>query len=248
MPIDASTGVDDRAPRRPRWLPTIAAMITVALCVTAGNWQHRRMLEKEALRTAIAAAAAAPAAPMPASVSDWRDWRFRRVTAIGTFDAGHQILIDNVVRAGRAGFSVVTPFVLDDGRRILVDRGWTAGTGSRAVLPSPAVPQSTLTLAGRIDIPSPHYLELGAAAAPSGTLWQHLDPERFSQSTGMAVLPVVLRLLDTRGDGLVPDDALPDTGVERHASYMVQWYAFAALAAGFWAWFAVRPWLATRRQ
>jgi surfeit locus 1 family protein len=31
----------------------------------------------------------------------------------------------------------------------------------------------------------------------------------------------------------------PDAGVEKHLIYMVQWYAFAALAFGLWAWFTL---------
>ena len=42
-------------------------------------------------------------------------------------------------------------------------------------------------------------------------------------------------------NGLVQDDALPETGIEKHQSYMLQWYTFAALAAGLWLWFSVRP-------
>ena len=37
---------------------------------------------------------------------------------------------------------------------------------------------------------------------------------------------------------------LPDAGIDKHLSYMVQWYAFAAMAAGLWLWFDVRPRLA----
>jgi cytochrome oxidase assembly protein ShyY1 len=44
--------------------------------------------------------------------------------------------------------------------------------------------------------------------------------------------------------GLVIDDAFPDAGIDKHLSYIVQWYAFAAMAAGLWLWFDVRPRLA----
>jgi cytochrome oxidase assembly protein ShyY1 len=47
--------------RRPAWLPTLAAFVAIVLCVSAGNWQHRRMLEKEAQQARIERAAAIPA-------------------------------------------------------------------------------------------------------------------------------------------------------------------------------------------
>lgn len=34
----------------------------------------------------------------------------------------------------------------------------------------------------------------------------------------------------------------PDFGITMHQGYMLQWYTFAATAAGLWAWFTLRPW------
>ena len=205
------------------------------------------MLEKEALQNAMSAALAAPAVVLPRGVENWQPWRFRMVTLTGSFDARHQILIDNAQHAGRVGFIVVTPLALDDGRIVLVDRGFVAGGASRAVLPSPPVPDGPVTITGRVDVPSARYLELGGSRPPDGPLWQHLDPRRFAQATGIDVLPVVVRAAGPRADGLTEDDVLPDTGIEKHVSYMVQWLTFAAMAAGLWAWFTVRPWLQARR-
>lgn len=245
MAIDARAGAAEpaqRSRRRPAWIPTLAAVITIALCVTAGNWQHRRMLEKEALLAAITAAKAAPAVPLPAAVSDWGSWRFRAVTLDGEFDVRHQILIDNAQHGGRVGFDVVAPLILADGRAVLVDRGFVPAGASRAILPSPPLPAGHVTIDGRIDIPSRRYIELGTHVTPKGPLWQHVDTSEFAQATGISVLPIIVRDIGEHANGLALDDALPDTGVEKHVSYMLQWYTFAALAAGLWLWFSVRPW------
>jgi surfeit locus 1 family protein len=224
--------------RRPAWVPTLAAIVTVALCVTAGNWQHRRMLEKEAQQRAIALATTLPAVPLPNDVDDWRGWRYREVTVTGKFDARRQILVDNRVHAGQAGFDVVAPLALDDGRTVLVDRGWTPGGPTRAQLPQVPAAPGHVTLRGRVEIPPADYFELGGGAVPSGALWQHLDPARFARATGIDVLPVVIEALDApEPDGLARDWPMPDAGIEKHLGYMVQWYTFAALAAGLWAWF-----------
>jgi surfeit locus 1 family protein len=40
----------------------------------------------------------------------------------------------------------------------------------------------------------------------------------------------------------VRDWPIPDAGIDTHLSYMIQWYTFAAMAAGLWLWFTfVRP-------
>ncbi len=222
-------------------------MLAFVVCIGAGNWQHRRMHEKEALRSQLRAAAAAPAAQLPADVKDWRTWRFRTVLLTGEFDARHQILVDNKVNDGRIGFGVVAPLTLQDGRVVLVDRGWIALGASRANLPQPAVPAGLVTFRGQLDLPSRGYLRLGSEdARPSGPLWQHLDPDRFAQATGLPVLPIVVHAEDAGTGGLVPDLAIPDTGVEKHVGYMLQWYAFAVMTAGLWGWFTLRPRLRAR--
>jgi surfeit locus 1 family protein len=236
IPTDASGEARAAGPAR-RVLPTLAMVAAVALCIAAGNWQRGRMLQKEALGERFAAAVAAPVVPLPAGVDDWASWRFRNVELAGRYDAARQILIDNKVHAGRAGYHVVTPLLLADGRAVLVVRGFAAGGATRAELPAAPPPAGEVRVLGRINLPPADYVEL-AAAPPQGAVWQNLDPAKFGVATGLPVLPIVVEA--TEGDdALVRDWPRPDTGVEKHLIYMVQWYAFAALAFGLWAWFTL---------
>ncbi len=220
-----------------RLLPTLAMAAVVALCIAAGNWQRGRMAQKEALGERLAAAMAAPAVAMPAGADDWSAWRFRQVELAGRYDEPRQILIDNKVYAGRAGYHVVTPLLLADGRAVLVNRGFATGGATRRELPESRPPAGEVRVTGRINLPSLDYVEL-AQAPPQGVVWQNLDPARYSAATGLAVLPIVVEA--TAGDdGLVRDWPRPDAGTEKHRIYMLQWYAFAALAFGLWAWFTL---------
>jgi len=206
------------------------------------------MEEKEALQDAMRHAASLAPVALPAAVDDWSAWRFRQVTASGEYDPRHQILIDNKVHAGHVGFDVVTPLRLADGRTVLVDRGWIALGASRATLPAAPPPAGIVTVSGRIDVPRRNYFELGGKSAPTGALWQHLDPARFTQATGIDVPPIVVETTDAASGGLVADFPVPDAGIDTHLSYMVQWYTFAAMAAGLWAWFTFRPRFRKRRH
>jgi surfeit locus 1 family protein len=245
---------DAPAPRRPagggaatRVLTSLAALAVVAACVAAAQWQQRRMEAKQALRAQLDAAAAAAPVELPAGVSDWAPWRYRPVVATGTFVAPRQMLVDNQVVAGVVGFAVVTPLALTDGRVVLVDRGFVPAGRSRSELPAVAVPAGPVTVTGRIDIPAGGYFELGRDDA-GGKLVQHLDPQRFAAATGLPALPIVIEATAaTHGDeALDRRRAPPDLGIEKHRIYMVQWYAFAALALGLWIWFGVRPRLRRR--
>ena len=225
---------------RPRLVPTLAALAAVAVCVAAGNWQRDRMHAKESLRRQYdAAATAAPVAlaSLPAA-TDWPSLRYRPVVATGEYLADRQIFIDNKVAAGRAGFHVVTPLSLADGRVVLVNRGWIAQKSSRAVLPDAPPPPGVAAVHGRIAIPAAGYLELKPETA-SGPIRQNLDPARFAAATGLAALPAVIEATAAPApdDGLLREWPAPDFGIETHRIYMVQWYAFALLAAALWFWF-----------
>src|SRR5947207_5722176 len=93
----------------PPMLPTFAMLVAVAIFVTAGNWQRARMEAKESLRAQLDAATATAPSPLPQNVADWSAWRFRPITVTGTFDADHQIMIDNKVHGGNVGFDIVSP-------------------------------------------------------------------------------------------------------------------------------------------
>jgi surfeit locus 1 family protein len=225
---------------RPRLLPTLAAIVAIAVFVTAGNWQRGRMHEKEARRAQYDAATAGPplaAAALPASrdPAAWTELRYRPVSVAGEYDAARQIYVDNRVHAGRAGYHVVTPLVLADGRAVLVVRGWVPAGATRAEIPAARPPAGPVVVHGRLAIPSSGYLEL-AKNAVTDPVWPNLDPTRFAAAKGIDVLPAVVE--ETRApvpdDGLVRDWPTPDFGVDMHRMYMLQWYAFAVLAAVLW--------------
>ena len=134
-----------------------------------------------------------------------------------------------------AGYHVVTPLTLVDGRVVLVNRGWAPVGASRATLPTVAPPPGRVNVDGRIAIPSAEFFEL-AASPPAGSVWQNLDPERFTAATGVKVLPVMIEATQAPvpHDGLVREWPAPDFGVEKHRIYRMQWYLFAALAVVFW--------------
>jgi surfeit locus 1 family protein len=226
--------------RRPALVPTLATIAVVAVCVTAGLWQHDRMQQKLALRAKVESASRSEAVALPRT-SDWDAWRFRPVRLAGTFDAAHQILIDNRIRAGRVGYDVVAPLVLDDGRVVVVERGWAPAGATRADVPDAPPPRGEVAFAGRVNQPPSAYLELARDTA-QGRVWQNLDLARYAKATGHALLPIVVEQLTAAGPGddLVREWPAPDVGVEKHLNYTVQWFAFAATAIAFWAYYTWR--------
>ncbi len=104
----------------PRPLPTLATVAAVILFAALGIWQLGRADDKRALASDFAGAG---------PVIEWRRLpadapRYQRVSVRGHYDSGHQFLLDNRSHDSVAGVEVLTPFVLDDGSAVLVNRGW----------------------------------------------------------------------------------------------------------------------------
>ena len=218
-----------------RW-PTLGLAAFLALTVSLGNWQRHRAVEKQALEAAFNAGAAQPPLDLDGGERDAALLLYRTVRATGQYDAQHQVLIDNKLNAGRPGFDVVAPLCFGTGRRcVLVDRGWVAQRAPRSDLPQAPPPAGTLTVSGRAVVPPRRYLEL--RVEPSvGPLWQNLDIARIAAATRLDLMPIVIEQSDDVAptDALVRDWPRPEFGVDRHLSYMLQWYSLAALAIVLW--------------
>jgi surfeit locus 1 family protein len=206
---------------RPRlWAFSLAAIACIVF-VSLGSWQSRRAAEKRELGAALDLAAEAAPVELPA-----RDVIHKRVAARGTFLPERTVLLDNKLRRGRPGYEVVTPLRLADSS-VLVNRGWMPAPPSRDTVPAVRTPSGEVRVEGIALERIPHALSAGAA---SGRVRQNLDIAAFGAETGLRLLPLVLEQHSDLDDGLVRDWPRPDLGVEKHESYSLQWYSFAALA------------------
>jgi surfeit locus 1 family protein len=215
----------------PRPLPTLVTAVAVVACVGLGEWQLGRAAEKRSLAEEFSRGGPA---------LEWRQLpagtpRYQHVSASGHYDPDHQFLLDNMSHAGVAGVEVLTPLLLDDGRSVLVNRGWQSFGATRAILPAVAVDGGPRRITGRIDeLPRPGvWLE-----APPATGWPRLVqfPQigELSAALGRELDPRVILLDPSESDGYLRRWTIRGTTADRHLGYAVQWFAFAALAAAMW--------------
>lgn len=166
------------------------------------------------------------------------DLEYRRVRVTGEFVAGWPVFLDNRPHEGRAGFYLAMPFkIAGSDRHVLVLRGWLPRDPVEYTrLPKYETPRGTTTIEGILVASAGQVMELGAAAPlKPGALVQNLDVHALARASGLDLEPLLVRQTGPQaaGEVLVRDWPAPDTGIDKHRGYAVQWYALAAMAALF---------------
>ena len=230
--------------RRPAWsLGALVAAATVALCASLGLWQLDRLAQRRALNAQVEAGLTAPPAPLDELLAastatgdvddpDGPDVEYRRVAVRGTFEPASEALLTPRTRGGQPGFDVVTPLRLDDGRALLVDRGWVPYALDTPPIADAPPPAGTATVEG--------FLRRAGQAArwsprDGGPVVQAsaVDVDLLAPQVGGPVVPGwYVAAQDGAAVGDLPrpvEDPLLDEGP--HRSYAVQWFLFAAVVA-----------------
>jgi surfeit locus 1 family protein len=219
------------------WWMTILTVVGVLLFAQLGRWQWHRAEEKRALAAAFVAGAADFSSDLGRR-STAELPRYTQVRVHGQYEPGRQFLLDNMTHAGRAGYQVLTPFRLDDGRLLLVNRGWVPLPGERRdVLPDLSLTDSgVVSIGGRLDTLPVAGLASGQARPSPESPW----PKRTSfpsmaqlgLALGQTLEPRQLLLAPGESQGYVRDwqDASAGFPPERHVSYAVQWWGLGALS------------------
>jgi len=216
---------------RPGLVSTLAAAAGIAAMIALGFWQLDRARQKLEAGERLARLAREPAIVIGARTLDPAAVEFRRMEARGRFEPGLRVLLDNRVRRGMSGYEVIMPLAIAGStRRVLVNRGWVAGSGDRSKLPAIVTPSGDVTVSGFAVIPGKRMFELSADTV-EGAVWQNLTIARYREAMKVDVEPVVLQQSSDIADGLVRDWTPPASGAGTHQSYAVQWFGFAVLIA-----------------
>jgi surfeit locus 1 family protein len=214
----------------PRPFTTLLTIVLIVMLIALGRWQLSRADHKRALFDAFAAGADAT---LLIDQHTPRAARYRHVEASGRYDGSRQLLIDNMVEGGRAGYFVVTPFALQGGGWVLVNRGWVSVGASRAERPSIAVDGDERRIRGRADyLPSPG-IRMGdskALSPPYPVVAEYPTLAAVAQllkETDWTPAADLLLLDPGESDGYVRSWAPPGFPPLRHVGYALQWFALA---------------------
>ncbi|MFF5706755.1 SURF1 family protein [Streptomyces sp. NPDC012794] len=222
---------------------TLVALVLVPVMVKLGFWQFHRHEHRVAQNELIARNLYGKPVPVteitsPGHTVPRADY-WRAVTATGTYDSAHEVVVRMRTSNGdKVGFHVVTPLVLDDGRAVLVNRGWVPGGGDpRAFPPVPAAPSGQVTVTGRLkaDETSGGSGIKDRKGLPDRQVML-INSEQQAAALGKPVLGGYLELTAPEPAGGSPEPvADPDhDSIGAHMAYAVQWWLFASAVPVGW--------------
>lgn len=219
----------------PSLWPTLAFLAILPVLLMLGWWQLGRANFKEELARAFDSSLSR--APLDvtdvAADLDAADpsMQFREAVARGRLDE-RQFLLDNRTHESKAGYHVLTPLRLGEGRpAVMVNRGWHPWGERREALPDIAVDDGEREVRGRLSTPPRAGLLLGDDGYGSSgwpRVVQSYDHGAIERALGYPVAPVLMLMDGASPDGFVRQwKANPGIGPERHRGYAVQWFALA---------------------
>jgi surfeit locus 1 family protein len=217
---------------RPAWWSVALTAAGMSLFVALGMWQLERAHFKEEIETRFERRLEQPYRAF-SSIDDLSDIEYRKLLLQGRYDNGRNLLVDNQLYRGKAGYYVVTPLQLrDSDYLVLVNRGWVAWGESRdEVAPIPD-PVSAGGVAGIAYFPSEPALQLGELEQSAGwpLLVTHIDIGALQARFDGRLLPLVLWLAPEQQGSYVREWNPVWMRPEKSRAYATQWFAFAAVA------------------
>jgi len=231
-------------------LPVALALLAFALLVGLGTWQMQRKGWKEDLIAQITARVHRPPVPFAELEKDTTgNLEYARVRVRGMFrHDSEQLLWEPDPRQG-PGYHVYTPLRLDDGRFILVNRGYvTEARKAPAARPEGQV-------AGEVDVVGllRGPVERGMFSPDRGStgVWYWRDHDGMARAAlGADAQRASRYVLDAEASPANPG-GWPQGGVtrltlpNRHLEYALTWYGLALTLVGVLAAFVIARWRAT---
>jgi cytochrome oxidase assembly protein ShyY1 len=216
---------------------TIVAIALIPAMIRLGFWQLHRHEHKVALNKVISASMAAKPVPVesltaPGATVKHADL-YREVTAKGHFDTANEEVVRRRTNADdKVGYHVLTPFVLEDGRVLMVNRGWVPADVSQTAFPKiPAPERGETTVTGRL-MPDETTAESGiknVKGLPDRQVML-ISSAQQADRLGRPVLGGYIQLTSPAPENgspqLLPAPEHSDVGP--HLAYAVQWWLFAA--------------------
>jgi surfeit locus 1 family protein len=229
-------------------LPGVLSLAALAVLVSLGTWQMQRLSWKENLIATISARVNAPAKPLPPA-NTWPSLdvsanEYRPFAARGRFRHQNEVQVYTVLSEPKgsfsgAGFWVLTPFELEDGGIVVVNRGFVPQELKTPATRTEGQTFGATRVTGLLRAPEQaNYFT--PANDPSKNAWYRRDPAGIARAFDLTdVAPFMLDATgEYRPDMLPQPNETKLTFSNNHLGYALTWYGLACTLIGVFSAFA----------
>ena len=169
--------------------------------------------------------------------------KWDRVYVKGKWDNSKQILVDNVINRGIAGYKVLTPLrIIETNQLILVDRGWIKQNKYREILPNIELIQADEVVSGILEYP-----ELGLVLSEDlvSKEWPKISQtknlEVISKEYDEFIYPMIL-LADPNLKNSLEYIKITPTNMTptKHYGYSAQWFLMFLVLCLMYLWYGFK--------
>lgn len=233
---------------RPLLWPGILALSAFVVLCGLGTWQLIRLAEKEAQKAHIEASLSDAPVPLP-NAAEWPSlspavYDYRRVILTGHFEHDKEALVFGFITVGergdtREGYFALTPFRLDDGSIVIVNRGFVPQELRDPALRRQGLVDGEITLTGLMRVPEKRGF-FTPDDEPHHNLFFIMDPIAIAKAKGVAnVAPFLVDADKTELPGRWPEGGHTVVVIlNNHLQYAITWFALALGLAGVFFVFA----------
>ena len=169
--------------------------------------------------------------------------KWDRIYVTGKWDNSKQILVDNVINRGVAGYKVLTPLrIIETNQLILVDRGWIKQNKYREILPNIELVEADEIVSGILEYP-----ELGLVLSEDlvSKEWPKISQtknlEVISKEYDEFIYPMILLADPILKNSLeyikiTPTNMTPT----KHYGYSAQWFLMFLVLCLMYLWYGFK--------
>ena len=216
---------------------TIFFIIFAVLFFSLGIWQIERGQAKTQIMSEFENKLTKDPFNLNAESKKWD-----RVSVSGKWENKKQLLIDNVIHQGIAGYKVLTPLRINETNKlILIDRGWIKQNKFRDQLPDIQIPEDFESVIGTLEQP-----ELGLVLSDEliSNNWpkisQTKNVEVISKAYTEEIFPMIL-LADPLLKNSLEYIKITPTNMTpiKHYGYSSQWFLMFIVLCFMYIWYGL---------
>ena len=220
---------------RPLFWLSIVTLPALVLLIGLGSWQLQRLQWKNDLISDFEVRSKADAIAIPAADAKLDELEFSSLALHGVYQHDKETFLTGRTYEGNAGFHVVTPLLLADGRIILVNRGWVSENYRDPAKRSFSQVDGKTSVAGILRRPGVRGYFV-PENEPENGFWFTLVPSQINQHLNLgdtAIDQFYADALRTSDVVTLPIAAKTELNLRNaHLSYAMTWYGIALALIG----------------